>query len=131
MAVRTLRVDFVGDRLYNDGERIVAPRVQAGQPWVFSLQLTEDDGEPKDITGWTADGQIRHAPRSSSVIQALTVEIVEATSTVVCRLTAAETAALRAKKGVYDVRLLNAAGDVVGRLIEGDLEVDNEVTRDG
>ena len=130
MARRTLRVDFVGERLYNDGERIVAPRIPAGVDFSFSIQINEDGAE-KDLTGFSADCQVRMSARSATVVLEPTVNITAGVGQVTLHVAGSDSAAHAGFRGVYDVRLRNQSDVVVARLMEGVFEIDQQVTRDG
>ena len=88
---------------------------------------------PLDLTGYTGRMQVRASIDAPGVLLDLTTEnggiVIDApTGTIDRRVSAADSAALTFQSGVYDLELVDAAGDVT-RLAEGDVCVDREVTR--
>lgn len=99
----------------------------------FALQFTyKTDGNPIDLTGYTARMQLRETYQSASPAIALTsdngrLEITAATGTITARLDAEETAGLKARRYVYDIELVN--GETVSRILQGTATVDPEATK--
>ncbi len=104
-----------------------------GQTLVRAVLWKDADGEPVDLTGYSARMQIRRSKSSSDVLFELTtangrIAIDGAAGKVTLTFTAEESAAFTWRRGVYDLEL--EAGDgVVRRLLEGAVEVNREVTR--
>jgi hypothetical protein len=104
--------------------------IEQGATWATSLILTD-----RDLTGCTARMQIRETVLSPSTLLSLTSD-PEAGITVTAgppgviaiTITAAQTAAMTWKHGVYDLELVSPNG-TVERLLKGDVSVDFEVTR--
>lgn len=101
----------------------------------FRHKFTWQDGKkrPVDLTGYTARLQARETIESPTVIVNLTSEnggiVLGGTAgTVSLYLSAAATAAITAKKLVYDLELVAPNGDVT-RLVGGAIAVSPEVTR--
>lgn len=90
-------------------------------------------GTPVDMTGWTARMQIRPEVDSDSVIAELTTEnggitIEPLEGKISLFLSDVETGAFSFESAVYDIELVDQAGDV-HRDIEGKIKLSPEVTR--
>ena len=99
----------------------------------FSKQLTwEIDGDPVDLTTYTARMQVREKYSSANPIVSLTTENGGITlggdeGTIDIEINSTTTAGIVAKEYVYDLELVSSS--VVTRLIEGKFIVTPEVTR--
>ena len=83
---------------------------------------------PVNLTGYTSRGQIRKSYTSSTAVDFnISVNISE--GKLVCSLTAAQTAALKAGRYVYDIVILSDDSPaVVTRVIEGQVDINPRVT---
>jgi len=86
-----------------------------------------------DLTGYTADLQVRAAPGSPTVLIELSttnggITLDPTTGTVTLNVSAAQTAALAWSQGVYDLLLTSSTGFVT-RLAQGNVIVTQDVTR--
>ena len=93
----------------------------------------DSDGVPVDLTGYTAKMQVRQSPQSGTVLLELStsngrITLGGAAGTITLVLTAATTAAIAWRRGVYDIELTSGDGTVT-RLLEGEIQVSKEVTR--
>lgn len=93
----------------------------------------DSDGVPVDLTGYTAKMQVRQSPQSGTVLLELStsngrITLGGAAGTITLALTAAITAAIAWRRGVYDIELTSGDGTVT-RLLEGEIQVSKEVTR--
>jgi len=99
----------------------------------FSKQLTwAIDGDPVDLTSYTARMQVREKYTSTNTILNLTTEnggitLGDEEGTVQIDIDATTTSGVVAKDYVYDLELISSS--VVTRLIEGRFIVTPEVTR--
>jgi hypothetical protein len=99
----------------------------------FSAQITwnDSDGDPVDLTGYTAELDIRSGPASDTELLELTngsgLTLGGAAGTVDIVITAAQTSALPAGRLAYD--LLLTTGSTKTRLVEGKAIVSPAVTR--
>lgn len=99
----------------------------------FSKQLEYSiDGEPVDLTGYTARMQVRETHKSKVISASLNTEnggitLGGAQGTIELYLSDEDTAAMVAKQYVYDIEL--AVGNNVYRLLEGKFVLTPEVTR--
>ena len=100
----------------------------------FAIVFTWNiDGDPVDLTNYTARMQIRSTKESSAVMSSLTTEnggisLGGSAGTISLSLTASATSLLIGQSGVYDIELVSGEG-VVYRLLEGVVTLSNEVTR--
>lgn len=101
--------------------------VDQGSTFSTTLNLTDDDGDPVNLTGFTAAGQIRkHYSSSNSV--SFNITLGGANGTVTLALTSNASANIISGRYVYDVEVTDASGTVT-RLFEGIVTVTPQVTR--
>lgn len=100
--------------------------IDQGSTYSTTITLTDDDGNPLDLTGYTGAGQIRKHYTSSSYT-AFTVVITPLTGEVTLSLTATQTSNMSAGRYMYDVEL--TTGGTVSRVLEGIVTVTPECTR--
>ena len=98
----------------------------------FSKQITvyETDGTTiQNLTGYTVSSQLRKNYTSTAYTTILaTVQTPATNGVIVMSLTAAQTAALKAGRYVYDLQL-TAADETVSRTVEGIITIKPEVTK--
>jgi hypothetical protein len=102
-----------------------------GQTWDTEF-LWEADGDPVNLTGWTARMMLRATAEAASP----TVSLSTATSTMTALSTgviglsysAISSAAITAATYLYDLEVVNPSG-AVRRLMEGNAVVSREMTR--
>lgn len=102
--------------------------VEAGATFSRVVTYTQEDGSLADLTGFTAELQVRETVESSTVKIQKTPQIDVEAATISWTFTAAETATLTAPSYVYALEL-TAPDDTVTRLLEGHLTVSPEVVR--
>lgn len=105
--------------------------IDQGTTW-RQLMTYKEDGDPTDLTTYTARMQIRPSFESATVLATLTtanggITLGGALGTVLLTLTATQTAAIPPGTYLYDLELVN--GPEVTRLVEGQVVVRPEVTR--
>ena len=118
----TATYDLIGDNA-----------IQQGATFTKSFAWKNSGGVPINLTGYTAQMQVRKSVTSPDVIVELStlngaIVLGGAAGTVVLSLTALQTAAITAKSGVYDLELKTAGGEVT-RFLSGSVEISHEVTR--
>lgn len=101
--------------------------VDQGTTFSTTIYLTDDNGDPINLTGYTGRSQMRKHYTSSNS-QSFSVALNNTVGSVGLSLTAAQTANLVAGRYVYDVEVVSSA-NVVSRIIEGIVTVTPEVTR--
>jgi hypothetical protein len=101
--------------------------IDQGTTFSTVINLTDDNGDPIDLTGYTGDSEMRKHYTSSNS-QSFSIALGGNTGTVTLSLTAGQTANLVAGRYVYDVEVTSGA-NVVSRIVEGIVTVTPEVTR--
>lgn len=114
----------------------MATKLTAQQNADFDTVITYKDanGNPINLTGYTAQMQVRISYSESTAAVSLTngsgITLGGSAGTVTIHIPATTTATLQAPKiYVYDVRLVSSGGNVY-RILEGDFYVSPAVTRD-
>lgn len=116
---------------------MATPPVQAtlvihqGTTWERRWRITDPDtGTPRDLTEWSARGQIRADHSAAAVLHEWTPDALtcDEDGYVTAAITPAESATWGWRDAVYDVELLDPIGRVV-RIAQGAVRVSPEVTR--
>jgi hypothetical protein len=96
----------------------------------FSTTITLDDvyGDIYDLTGYTANSQIRKSYYSSNATAAFLAIVDANTGTVSLSMSTPTTANIAAGRDVYDTIIKTPAGDAT-RILEGVVDVSPSVTR--
>jgi hypothetical protein len=90
--------------------------------------MTDDNGDPLILSGYTANSQIRKWYTSSNPAAVFSTSIDVQTGTISLTLSANQTNALVAGRYVYDVELTDTS-NTVSRVVEGIVTVTPQVTR--
>lgn len=101
--------------------------IDQGTTFSTTITLADEDNVLIDLTGYTANSQIRKH-YSSSNSQSFSVTLGGVQGTVALSLTSTQTSNLTAGRYVYDVELTSSS-NVVSRIVEGIVTVTPEVTR--
>lgn len=101
--------------------------IDQGSTFSTDLNMTDDNGDPMNLTGYTAASQIRKWYTSVSPSATFSSSINANTGVITLSLTSAQTNNLVAGRYVYDVEL--TTGSVVSRIVEGIITVTPQVTR--
>lgn len=101
--------------------------IDQGTTFSTIINLTDDNGDPIDLTGYTGDSEMRKHYTSSNS-QSFSVNLGGTSGTVTLSLTATQTANLTPGRYVYDVEVTSGS-NVVSRIVEGIVTVTPEVTR--
>jgi hypothetical protein len=116
---------------------MVTPPVNAtlviyqGATWEKRWRITDpDSGVPRDLSEWSARGQIRADHSAAAVLYEWTGDALtcDADGYVTATVTPAESALWGWRDGVYDVELVDPTGRVA-RIAQGAVRVSAEVTR--
>jgi hypothetical protein len=106
--------------------------IEQGATWTLSLVWKDSGGNPITLTGYTARMQARSAYAAADTMLDLTsgsgITLGPAAGAVALVASAAQTSAITAKKGVYDLEMVAPDGAVT-RLLQGAVTVSPEVTR--
>jgi hypothetical protein len=110
--------------------------IEQGATWSLPLLWREPDPSttPIDLTGYTARMHIRKKITDTEYSVELTTEnggitLGGAAGTILLLITAEESTTIAIKTGVYDLELIANDGTVT-RLLQGAVEVNQEVTRE-
>jgi len=101
--------------------------IDQGATYATKLNITDNNGNPVDLTGYSAFAQIRKHYTSSNSVN-FSTQLTPSTGAVVLSLTANATSSLVAGRYVYDVELVDTAGRI-SRIIEGIVTISPNVTR--
>ena len=101
--------------------------IDQGTDFSTSINVTDDNGDAVDLSGYTGAAQMRKHYTSSTASD-FTIAITAATGVVQLSMNAATTNAISAGRYVYDCELTDGSG-VVSRVVEGVVTVTPGVTR--
>lgn len=101
--------------------------VDQGTDFYTAVNLTDDDENVIDLSGYTANGQIRKTYTSSNAVS-FGINLQSSNGIVELSLTKAQTANIASGRYVYDVFLTNSS-NVTSRIVEGIVTVTPRVTR--
>jgi hypothetical protein len=112
--------------------KIYNPVIDQGSIWSVVVEYQDNNGNPINLTGYTASLQLRENYNSATADLTLTTEngglaINGPAGTITIFATAEQTGALAANFYVYDLEL--QSGPNITRLIQGQLTVAEQVTR--
>lgn len=100
--------------------------IDQGTDFSVIVELTNDFGDPLDVTNYTARSQLRkHFASNSAVDFTCNLTVGELRLS----LNAAQTANMEAWRYVYDVELVDTVANSVSRVIEGFATVTPEATK--
>ena len=103
-----------------------------GKTVTFEIVYNDVNGDPVDVTGYLARFQARETVASATKLidwdQASEITVGTTDGTFTFQVPAADTAAIAAFRGVYDMEIQSPAGDV-DLVISGKITVLAEVTR--
>ena len=103
--------------------------VDQGSTFGAEIDVTDSNGDPLDLAGYTVAGQLRKT-YSSTTFTPFVASVYSAVGGVVkIELSAVTTNLLKAGRYVYDVEITKTVTSEVTRIIEGQIEVRPGVTR--
>lgn len=100
--------------------------VDQGADFVYNVYLIDQNGDPFDITGYTANSQLRKN-YTSTTYSTIDVAVGNTNGLITLSMNSATTANLTNSRYVYDLEL--HANNVTSRILEGIVTVNPEVTR--
>jgi len=101
--------------------------IDQGTTYSTDLNLTDENGDALDLSGYSANSQIRkHYTSSNSV--AFTVSVNAIAGVITLSLSANQTSNLTSGRYVYDVEIADAS-NTISRIVEGIVTVTPQVTR--
>ena len=98
-----------------------------GSTFSTTITLTDENGDPLDLTGYSGRAQIRKHSSSNTAYD-FTVDLANTTGEVTLSMSANGTAAIPGGRYLYDVELIDHSNNVV-RILEGIISVDPEITK--
>lgn len=101
--------------------------IDQGSSFETTLNLTDDNDNAVNLTGFTGAGQIRKH-YTSSTATSFSVTLGGANGTVTLAMSSNSTANLASGRYVYDIEVTDSSG-IVSRLFEGIVTVTPQVTR--
>lgn len=101
--------------------------IDQGSTYSVTLDLTDENGDVIDLSGYVANSQIRKWYTSSTPAATFTTSINASSGELVLTLTANQTSNLVAGRYVYDVELDN--NGIISRIVEGIVTVTPQVTK--
>lgn len=105
--------------------------IQQGTTWQRRWRITDPiTGNPRDLAGWTARGQIRAYQSDVDTVFEWTPDDItcDAEGNVTVPVTPAQSSAWTWRDGYYDIELVDPSGRVA-RIAQGYVRVSPEVTR--
>lgn len=101
--------------------------VDQGSTFNTTIDLTDENDQALDLSGYTGLAQMRKHYTSSNAVSFI-VSIIPASGTVNLSLSANTTATITPGRYVYDVELMDSTG-IISRIVEGIVTVTPNVTR--
>lgn len=102
-------------------------KIDQGSDYATTITLTDDNGDPLELVGYTGQAQIRKY-YTSSVSYDFDVAINGSTGQVTLSIDSETTNTIVAGRYVYDVELTDITG-IVSRVLEGIVTITPGVTR--
>jgi len=99
--------------------------IDQGTDFATSIDVTDDNGDPTDLSGFTGAAQMRKHYTSSN---SFSFSVAVANGSVTLSMNSATTANIVAGRYVYDCELTSSS-NVVTRIVEGIVTVTPQVTR--
>lgn len=105
--------------------------IDQGTTFVSKVDITDVNNDPLDITGCTANAELRKSYTSLNPVGvfATNTTVNSSMGVLMISLTADQTANIVAGRYVYDIKLYNPTTNVVIRVVEGIALVTPQVTR--
>ena len=102
--------------------------IDQGTDFSVTVDVTDANGSPLNLSGYTAASQIRKSYASSSASATFTTSISVSSGQVTMSLTDTQTSGLAAGRYLYDLNITSSAS-VTSRVVEGQVIVTPGVTR--
>jgi hypothetical protein len=101
--------------------------IDQGTTFSLSLGVNDQNGDPKDLTDYTAAAQMRKSYYTNTSIDFTAEVSLPEDGEVTISLTAEETSAIKAGRYVYDIEITGE--DETLRVLEGIVVINPEVTK--
>ena len=102
--------------------------VEQGSTFAQKITL-KVDGEPKDLTGYSARAQMRPKKTSDTLTAEFTCTVAPSQGQLIMELSPAQTEVITPGRYYYDVELYTSGDAIVSRILQGEVTVSAEVTR--
>jgi|APGre2960657373_1045057.scaffolds.fasta_scaffold141879_1 hypothetical protein len=102
--------------------------IDQGTTFSFSITVTDIQGNPINLTGYTLTSQLRKSYNSNTYTAFVVTAPTPLTGEMTLSLTATTTSSLKYGRYVYDVEIRSASNEVT-RVLEGIITVNPEVTK--
>lgn len=99
--------------------------IDQGTDFATSIDVTDDNGDPTDLTGFTGAAQLRKHYTSAN---SFAFSVAVANGSVTLSMNSATTANISSGRYVYDCELTSGS-NVVTRIVEGIVTISPQVTR--
>lgn len=111
--------------------------IKKGDTFILDITYKDSDGNAIDLTGARVRMHIRETISSTTTLLVFDTDLINGSATIVdavagtiqIKATAVETAALAVSLAVYDLEIIDSGGEVT-TILEGDVAIKDEVTRD-
>lgn len=102
--------------------------IDQGTDFSLNLGLKEDDGTPKNVTGYTFSSYIKKSFYSTSAVAEFSVDYADSSNgDVILYLTSTQTTDIKPGRYLFDIKQ-KSANNVVERIAEGIVTVNPQVT---
>jgi hypothetical protein len=101
--------------------------IDQGTTFSLSVIVSDQNGDPKDLTDYTVAAQMRKSYYTSTAIDFTAEASIPEDGEVTISLTAEQTSAIKAGRYVYDIEI--TGDDQTLRILEGIVVVNPEVTK--
>ena len=102
--------------------------IDQGSTFSTDLNLTDENGDPLSLIGYSANSQVRKWYTSTNASATFTTSVNTATAIITLSLNANQTSNLDSGRYVYDVELIDSSNNVT-RLMEGIVTITPEVSK--
>ena len=102
--------------------------IDQGTTFNTTVNLTDTNGDPVDLTGYTGAAQMRKSYTSSNAAATFTVSTGGSQGTITLALTAHATSNIAGGRYLYDVELTDSS-NTISRVFEGIVTVNPNITR--
>jgi hypothetical protein len=101
--------------------------IDQGTTFIFSIQVSDQTGEPKDLTNYTVAAQMRKSYYTNTAIDFTADITLPLDGEITISLTALQTSAIKAGRYVYDIEITSELETL--RVLEGIVVINPEVTK--
>ena len=103
--------------------------IDQGTTFSATIFVTDMNGDALDLSIYTAKSQIRKSFSSKNFVELNTSIPSPTTGEIILSLDAETSSTLKSGRFVYDVKLINDNTNEISRVVEGQVEVNPQVTK--